>query len=432
MVRFAVSAWLVVLATAASEAAEPLQRHRLENGLSLLLYPSDSTNQVALVVLYAVGEDHDPPDKSGLAHLTEHLYVTAATRDTPARTAQDLMRRYPKAWNAQTGTDYTVFATVFPMDQLEGELSEAAARMGELRPTQADLDREKPRLLQEVRNMYGGFPPLAAMNQARQRVRPSAVGHRKGGMPDHVRRITVDDVKDWWSDYYKPVNATLVLAGALEPDDARELVAKHFGPISSGKRPPKARKPGPAKFGQIETITVEPMSPKPQAHACIAFSAPEPGSKHYGACLLLVSRMWTRAASSGGKPQVMFNMLDDPTLIAVSAPVGPDETPAQAIDSLRSFVKRATAAKLKPFEKRVMKRNLGVMLGLSDFPAAMFKQNLYGVAFSLGRREQLSLDSAKLAAAIEALDDKDLKAAGRALFALERQAGVVVKPKRKP
>ncbi len=422
----AVLVWLHLSAPANVAAVADVQRHRLENGLWVLLYPSEATDQVAIAVLYAIGEDHDPPQKCGLTHLTEHLYVTAAAGDVPARSAEELMRRYPNAWNAQTGTDYTVFATVVHKSQLEGELREAAARMGKLRLTEADLDREKPRVLQEVRNMYGGFPPLAAINHARRRVRPSIVGHRKGGLPEHVQRITVDDVKGWWSRHYKPTNATLVLAGAFNPDDTRERVAKHFGPIPAGEKPPEARKPGQPKPTKMETVTVEPSSRSAQGHACIALSAPDPGSKHYAACLLLVSRMWMRAMSSGGSPQVIFSVLDDPTFIAVSASVGPHDTPEQALEALRSFVEEATTAPLQQFEKLAVKNNLGVMLGVVDFPGVMLKQNLYGVAFSIGRRAQLGLDSTKLAGKLDRLTNDDLKAARHALFAPERQVAIVV------
>ncbi len=420
--------WVQFLTTAGTVAAADVERRRLDNGLSLLLYPSQATDQVALVVLYAVGEDHDPPEQCGLAHLTEHLYVTAAAGDVAARTVDELMRRYPNAWNAQTGRDYTVFATVFPKERFEEELRDAAARMGDLRPTEADLNRERPRLLQELRNMYGGFPPLASLNHARACIRPSTIGHRKGGLPEHLPRMSVDDVSRWWSKHYKPTNATVVLAGAFRPEAAREVAARHFASIPSGEKPPAARKPGVPKRGRTKAVAIDSTLPNAQPHVCIAFSAPEPGDKHYSACLLLVSRMWMRVASSGGQPQVTFSVLDDPSLIAVSAPVGPHETTEQAVANLRSFVEQVTTASLRPFEKLATKNNLGVLLGLVDFPDMMIKQNLYGVAFSIARREQLQLDCTALSNKLDGLTDDDLRAAAQAIFGLERQAVVVVKP----
>ena len=95
---------LVAALTGVVGAAEQkAEEHRLENGLTVLLRPMDGAQQVALVVLYSVGGDHDPEGRSGLAHLIEHLYVTAAAGATRARTIAAYVQRYPAGWNAQTG-----------------------------------------------------------------------------------------------------------------------------------------------------------------------------------------------------------------------------------------------------------------------------------------------------------------------------------------
>ena len=132
----------------------PRGQFLLDNGLTVRIRPIQGASDVALLVLYKIGGDHDPQGRSGLAHLVEHLYVTAAAGAVPARTAEAFFQRYRAGCNAQTGDRYTVVATVFPKGDLEKELTEAAARMGDLRITAADLDREKPRLLDEVANNW--------------------------------------------------------------------------------------------------------------------------------------------------------------------------------------------------------------------------------------------------------------------------------------
>src|SRR5262249_20184880 len=122
------------------------QQFQLDNGLTVMIRPIQGAGDVALLVLYKVGGDHDPRGRSGLAHLVEHLYITAAAGADPARTAEAFFQRYRAGCNAQTGDRYTVFATVFPKGDLEKELTEVAARIGDLRLTAADLDRQQPRL----------------------------------------------------------------------------------------------------------------------------------------------------------------------------------------------------------------------------------------------------------------------------------------------
>ena len=107
----------------------------------MILRPIKGTESTALVVLYSIGNDHDPAGKSGLGHLIEHMYATAAAGTAKARTADEFARRYAGGANGQTGDRYTVFATVFPGTELEPELKDAAARMGDLRLDAGDLAR---------------------------------------------------------------------------------------------------------------------------------------------------------------------------------------------------------------------------------------------------------------------------------------------------
>src|SRR5262245_51107355 len=187
----------LVAALLVARAAEP-ESFQLDNGLTVVLRPAAGAKQTALVVLYSIGGDHDPRGRSGLAHLIEHTYVTAAAGKAKVRTVEAYARRYPKGWNAQTGDRYTLFATCFPDTDLEQELDDAVARMSDLRVASTDLDREKPRIDAELANMFGRLPHLGAMNHARELVRPTPHGGRKGGIPEQVRAATVDEVQSRW------------------------------------------------------------------------------------------------------------------------------------------------------------------------------------------------------------------------------------------
>ncbi|MCA9252152.1 MAG: pitrilysin family protein [Phycisphaerae bacterium] len=405
---------------------EGATRHKLENGLTYILYPTNKAKHIALDVLFGVGGSHDPEGKSGLSHLVEHIYVTAEAGKEPSRTVHQYMQRYPLGWNAQTGDDYTIIATVFEKDRLANEIEDAAARMGFLNPTQADLDREVPRLLEEVGNMFGGMPQLAVMNHARDNLFPSTTGHRKGGVPEQVKLIGLNDVIHWWLDHYKPSNALIVLAGDFDADEAKGLIEKHFGDIPAGNVPIVVDQPGPAKVGAIHAITITPKMPGAKPFAGIAFAAPMPNDKHYAACLVIVSRMFQNVMASG--TQVMFSPVDDPAVISISAPLQPDKSDEESIAALRVMLDAAIKKPLTPMETQLTKKMLGMILGMVEFPRQMFQGNLYGVAYSIGRCEQLQVDSAKLAKALDALTDKDIQAAAAAIFDAKKQVAVVVKP----
>jgi zinc protease len=425
----------IVLAAAAlvgcaRAPSPPPEQVRLPNGLTVVLRPVTGARHVALVVLYVVGGHQDPQDLSGLAHLIEHLYVTAAAGAAPARDFDQYAARYPDGWNAQTGDDYTVFGAVFPRERLLDELREAAARMADLRVAQADLDREKPRIAAELANMYGGIPDLAARNLARERVCPTPRGGLKGGLAGEVKAIALRTVQDRLRRYYKPCNAILVLAGGLDVETARLAVQSHFGPAPAGEPAPAPAAPPAPALPAADTLCVRPGPSGGGPVVCLAFAAPAPDDQElYAPTLVLVSRLWQRASALGGAgAPVGFAPLDDPKAVFLAAPLGRGETSEQAIARLDEFVARAAAPPLTPADIATTQNAFAFLLGLADLPDRALAQNLYGVAFGLARRTQLAVDSAAIARAIQALAPADLARAAKEVLAPERRAAVVVVP----
>jgi len=415
-------------------AAAPGQ-FRLDNGLMVRVRPIQGAGNVALLVLYKVGGDHDPRGRSGLAHLVEHLYVTAAAGADPARTALAFFQRYGAGCNAQTGDRYTVLATVFPKEHLEKELTEAAARMGDLRITAADLDREKPRLLDEVSNMFGRFPTLGAVNIARELIRPTPQGGRKGGLPEHVKAITLDDVRAHWKRYYKPKNAILVLAGAVDEAAARPAVTAHFAKLAPGEEVPTPGEPGSPKAGAVRELAVRSLQPQAEPVACLAYAAPEPGSELYAPFLVLVARFWAASAQPGGGggtggPSVYFPLLEDPAVLGVSAMAKPGETARRAIARLESFVAGTIAPQFRDDERASARQMFALFLETAEIPDFALAQNPYGAALSLARREQLGIDTLKLNRAFDALTERDLRRAAGEIFTPARHAGAFILPDR--
>jgi len=401
---------------------------QLENGPTVILRPIKGAKETALVVLFSVGGDQDPSDRSGLAHLVEHLYVTAAAGEERSRTANELIQHYPKGSNAQTGDRYTVIATVFPENNLEKELQDAAARMGDLRITESDLEREKPRVLEELANMFGRIPSLGACNRARELARPTPRQGRKGGVPDQLKSISLKEIQDYWRRYYKPKNAILVLAGAFSSAEARKAVRASFSKIPSGEPAPAPAKPDQPKWGELQEITEKPVlddDPK----ICLAYSAPAPTSKLYAPFLVLVGRLWTSAPKLENKPfhnPVRFAPLDDPEVIHVGSSVGKGENAKQAEQRVATFVAEAIKPKFDAKEIGQVKLQLGFFLGFADQPDLILAGNPYGVAFSLGRRHQLGINSNKLKNALEKMTEEELRQAAKEVFAPDRHTTALV------
>jgi zinc protease len=409
-------------------------RFELENGLTVRVRPIRGARDVTLLVLVKLGGDDDPKGQSGLAHLVEHLYVTAGAGATAPRTAEAFFKSYPAGCNAQTGDRYTLVATVFPRGDLEKELVDASARMGDLRITAPELDREKLRLIDEVSNMFGRLPTLGAVNNARELIRPTPRGGRKGGVPEHVQKLTLDDIQMHWKRYYKPRHAILVLAGAVDEEEARKSVTAHFENLGSGEELPKPGEPDPPKTGAVREVSAKSLQGQPEPVACIAYAAPQPGSELYAPFLVLVARFFAKAAQSGSAggtagPSVYFPLLEDPAVIGLTATAKPGENAARAIARLEFFVADTIGQQLGPEERASARQTFALFLGTAEIPDFALAQNPYGVALSLARREQLHLDTLRLNRAFDALTEKDLRRAAGEIFDPARHAGAFVSPK---
>ena len=416
-----------------AKQAEPgSERFVLENGLTVILRPIKGTESIALVVLYAIGSDHDPAGKSGLAHLLEHVYATAAAGPNPRVANSTAEPRVEKRnANAQTGDRYTVISAVLSKNDQEAELKDAAARMGDLRLNANDLARERPRLLTEVDNMFGDIPMLAALNHARELVRPTYGGGRRGGLPAHVNGFTVEELQAYWSRSYKPRNAIVALSGAIDPTVTRERVTAHFGKLPPGEKVPAPRERGPAKLPvAITNLKVRSRLPGATSTACLTYAAPQPGSDLYAPFLVLVSRLWAGGSKLGGNgptgSPVFFTPLDDGAVVAVSTAAKPGENAAGAFKRIESFVAETIEPKLGLFERMTAREPFSFLLGLVELPYNVLVNNPYGVAFSLGRRDQLDMSSTELKRAWNAITDDQLRRVAREVFAPERHASAFI------
>ena len=412
------------------EEAAAETRFRLDNGLTVLTRPIAGSTQTALVVLYNIGGDHDPQGRSGLAHMVEHVYVTARAGAIPVRSAADFFRRYPAGCNAQTGDGYTTFATVFPAERLDDELREAAARMADLDVTTTDLDRERPRLLDELRNMFEDVPSLAAMNRARELIRPTPRNGRRGGRPAEVQTLSLAEVQDRLKLLYKPRNAILIAAGAIDPASFRTAVARHFGRIPGGDPAPAPGAPGTPVLGGKRSVPPDMPHGSP-ATVCVAVAPPRPESDLYAPYVILAARLMKAGAGVGGGPgavTVHAPLLDDPALAAISTSVKPGETPEQAGDRLAAFLDAALKPELRSGEAEEVERMLGLFLGTIEPPDALLQLNPYSPAFALGRREQLGIDPTRLRAAFRAVGRESLRRAAAEVFGPSRRSTAFVGP----
>lgn len=411
----------------AAAAPEP-EVVRLPSGLELLVRPVPGATQVALVLLLKVGEHHDPQGQSGLAHLAEHCFVTAAAGGRPARTVEQVVARYPGGHTAQTSDRATVFGQVSTPDRLDDDLQDLAARLSTLDVTAEDLAREKPRLLLEVGNMFDRVPGLAAMNRARERALPNPAGGRRGGLPAHVEALSLENVRSFLGRYYRPRNAVLAIAGALEASRVQARVSDLFGALPPGEVPVARAAPMRAGTASVDLLEVPATGTGEQGRVTVAYPAPAPGSPTYAAFLVLTARLLDPGppASSGFPPPVYFAPLDEPGALYVSAPLAPGQAPEDAVAAVHHRVRERVMKPYGPSDAFPALNRYGALLGLTALPNAAVAQNPYLVALSLAACRAYGIDAAALRKDLVAVRQSDLPAlAARVFDPLQAGAAVV-------
>jgi predicted Zn-dependent peptidase len=211
----------------------------LRCGLRVVIHPDDSAPQTAVSVWYRVGSSDERADRTGFAHLFEHLFKSSPER-LGGHHYEVLRRAGASEANASTSADRTAYHEVVPAHQLELALWLESDRMGYFA---RDFDRERLVTQQSVvraerRQRYEDVPYGAERFAVALALYPEGhpLRHLTIGRHADIQAATVEDVLAFYRTWYVPANATLVIAGAVPPGvDA--LVDRYFGSFPESRRP---------------------------------------------------------------------------------------------------------------------------------------------------------------------------------------------------
>ena len=219
----------------------PYTRFVLDNGLTLLVHEDHKAPIAAVNVWYHVGSKNEKPGKTGFAHLFEHLMFNGSEHFD-----DDFFKATEKVgatdMNGTTSEDRTNYFENAPKEALDYLLWLESDRMGHMvgAITQARLDEQRGVVQNEKRQ--GENQPYAVSYQLiTKSIWPA--GHPYSwtviGSMEDLNAASLDDVREWFKTYYGAANATLVVAGDVNPQDVFEKVKKNFGSVPPG--PPVSR-----------------------------------------------------------------------------------------------------------------------------------------------------------------------------------------------
>jgi zinc protease len=224
----------------------PVESRTLQNGLRVLVHPDHSAPVVSSYVFFHTGSRNEHYGATGIAHLFEHMMFNGGKKFGPG-VFDDTIEENGGSTNGYTTRDYTAYLNNFPREALPVILDLESDRMAHLAITPKNLEQERGIVMEERRlridNDVGGAMNEALYLQAFQR---SPYRWNTVGFMDDLKRITLEQAQAYFRTYYAPNNATLVLAGDVEPEAAFALAERYFGAI------PRHEPPAPVDAGEPE------------------------------------------------------------------------------------------------------------------------------------------------------------------------------------
>ncbi len=209
------------------------EKFQLDNGLKVLVHQDTSTPMAVVNVLYNVGAKDEDPNKTGFAHLFEHLMfggsVNIPVYDEP-------LQRAGGENNAYTTNDLTNYYCQIPAENIETAFWLESDRMLSLAFSKKSLEVQRKVVCEEFKEHYINKPygdtwhKMRSLAYTQHPYRWMTIGASLA----HVEDATMEDVKDFFFKFYRPNNAILVVTGNVQTDQVKQLAQKWFGPIPAG------------------------------------------------------------------------------------------------------------------------------------------------------------------------------------------------------
>lgn len=227
-------------------------RFRLDNGLRVFVHRDETTPLAVLNLMYDVGSRDEHPERTGFAHLFEHLMFSGSKNvPSPDRPLQKVGGES----NAFTSTDLTNYYMTLPAENLETAFWLESDRMLSLAFSPEGLEVQRKVVVEEFKQRYLNRP----YGDTWLKMRPLAYQKHPyrwatiGKEVRHIEEASMEEVKDFFFRFYRPNNAILVVAGNVTSDQVRQLSQKWFGPIPAGDVPERKLPEEPAQTAARQT-----------------------------------------------------------------------------------------------------------------------------------------------------------------------------------
>ncbi len=293
--------------------AGPVTNFTLDNGMEVVVIEDHRAPAVTQMVWYRAGSADEPPGMSGVAHFLEHLLFKGTETLEPGEFSATVAR-HGGTDNAFTSYDYTAYFQRIAADRLGLVMEMEADRMANLRLSDDDIATERDVILEE-RNQRVENSPAALFRERMGAMQ--YLNHPYGapiiGWRHEMEALDRAAAVDFYSTYYAPNNAILIVAGDADPEEVRALAEKHYGRIPANPDLPERIRPQePPQLAERRLILRDPRVSQP--YVARSYLAPErdSGAQREAAALTLLA-----ALLGNGQTSVLNEALQFEQSIAV-------------------------------------------------------------------------------------------------------------------
>ncbi len=215
------------------------KEYTLPNGLRIILHQNHSAPVISTYVLYKVGSKNERPDRTGFAHFFEHL-MFEGSEFIPRGTIDKYISGAGGNLNASTSFDRTDYYFNLPAHQLPLALWIESERMLHPRIDEAGVETQRAVVKEERRRSYDNQPYGSLFEELSSLVfEDTPYQWVPIGSFQYIDKATIDEFREFHRTFYRPENATLVVAGDFQEEQTRKLIEDYFSAIPNGKPIPR-------------------------------------------------------------------------------------------------------------------------------------------------------------------------------------------------
>ncbi|MFQ5752031.1 MAG: M16 family metallopeptidase [bacterium] len=286
LVTFFLSASILSCTKEEVKFTVPVEYHKLDNGLKVILSPDHTAPTVTVAVYYNIGFRIEPRDRTGFAHLFEHMMFQGSKNLGKMEFIQ-LVQKNGGVLNGSTRFDFTNYFEILPAHKLETAIWAEADRMRGLAITRENLTNQQGVVKNEVKvavlnRPYGGFPWLDMPQYANENWYNA---HNFYGDLEDLDAANLDDVQSFFNTYYSPNNAAIAVVGDFESTQALAMIKKYFNDIPSAELPNKPDISEPRQEKEKRFNKTDPLANRPAL--AFAYHMPQRNTPEYYAMGLL-------------------------------------------------------------------------------------------------------------------------------------------------